>query len=976
MATPEEQIMAGLGLDSQVQQEEEDLRNIGVPVSQGFQPLEQSDAAAAEAFQSRRAQQQQDDAPLEVSDPDALAAFQLSKIQNKEDEFTTKLSDDLDGFTLGEVSDTAGILGSYINKGLVGNLLDLPGGLFNIATGADPSDFRYVQPFSQNFLGLDTGRLFDPSRQPGSDELKESLRPLGVGLEYAAGAIGPQALISKYAQVAAPAIRSTPFTGSLKVSPGSISGGLTMPKITSVKGGQQALAPTNLVRQPLPTGFQSVGGSIAQQQTGKAGNLMAGGVGALSGVGAFGASNLSDGSPLAEAAGAIGLPIAALIGARSGAGLYSVFKTSKDLVGKKAVTESAIDQMATHATDFKKSILTVKKNIAEGKTGDLGVLSEDPGLMSFVKLMRSKGSPSKTQAKFSTQAVELDEKSSRQLLTDLQSVTDETADAFFGDFVKGREQGLAKAIQGQADNARLEAKSAMERAGTALELSADEAAQIATKQADQAAEAATTGLNKLWDAVPDPFVNRANVEKAAKSFLNRAALDTDQEVVAAGKTLDPYFKALLASAQKGRVPAREIIKFRSNMLQVTRNLKAKNESNAALQKLADDAQEQILGVLENSKASVAYRRAADETKKVHDIFKRGDIDFTDTQTIGKRMLGVGEGGAERVDQIAKAAGYNEGLIGAADDYVRAAFANSAIKDGVVVPRSAETFLKKHQSYLAQPQNKQLRAELEDAAFTQKATDALISKQSQFTSERAKAAFNTFSLLDDPVRAVQSVLRNKQPRKAMSLLIRQAAKDPTGDALEGLRRTFVKTLIQKASGQKVGVSEILEGPVGKLKGTTAYDDMKPVLNDLFGDSPEQLKIIDDVFSQIKNIQRASSAPAAADSVVERVAFDSMLQYIGIRAAPIVSKGSGAGALSIAGKASSIMKKLFSERPKQQAYQIIEELMVNPEKYAKAAAAVANARDEVEMVRAATGFLDSFTNPALYSEEEEPVLQFTP
>ena len=952
MATPEEQIMAGLGLDSQVQQEEEDLRNIGVPVSQGFQPLEQSDAAAAEAFQSRRAQQQQDDAPLEVSDPDALAAFQMNKIQNKEDEFTTKLSDDLDGFTLGEVSDTAGILGSYINKGLVGNLLDLPGGLLNIATGADPSDFRYVQPFSQNFLGLDTGRLFDPSRQPGSDELKESLRPLGVGLEFAAGAVGPQALINRSAQIAAPAIRSTPF----------------------VKGGQQALAPTNLVRQPLPTGFQSVGGSIAQQQTGKAGNIMAGGVGALSGVGAFGASNLSEGSPLAEAAGAIGLPIAALIGARSGAGLYSLAKTSKDLVGKKAVTESAIDQMATHSTDFKKSILTV--NLAEGKTGDLGVLSEDPGLMSFVKLMRSKGSPSKTQAKFSTQAMELDEKSSRQLLTDLQNVTDETADAFFSDFIIGREQGLAKAIQGQADNARLEAKSAMERAGTALELSPDEAAQIATKQADQAAEAATTGLNKLWDAVPDPFVNRANVEKAAKSFLNRAALDTDQEVIAAGKTLDPYFKTLLNTAQKGRVPAREIIKFRSNMLQVTRNLKAKNESNSALQKLADDAQEQILGVLENSKASVAYRRAADETKKVHDIFKRGDIDFTDTQTIGKRMLGVGEGGAERVDQIAKAAGYNEGLIGAADDYVRAAFANTAIKDGVIVPRSAEAFLKKHQSYLAQPQNRQLRAELEDAAFTQKATDALISKQSQFASERAAAAFNTFSNLADPVRAVQSVLRNEQPRKAMNLLVRQAAKDPTGEAIEGLRRTFVKTLIQKATGKEVGVSEILEGRVGKLKGSTAYDKMKPVLNDLFGDSPEQLKVIDDVFSQIKIIQRSSSAPAAADSVVERVAFDSMLQYIGIRAAPIVSKGSGAGALSIAGKASSIMKKLFSERPKQQAYQIIEELMVNPEKYAKAAAAVANARDEVEMVRAATGFLDSFTNPALYSEEDEPVLQFTP
>mgnify|MGYP003142547210 FL=1 len=954
MATPEQQVMNSLGINSVSQQEEEDVRNLGVPMGTGAPALDQSDPASLEAFIASQQEQKQAEAPLEASDPEALAAFQASQIQNIEDDFTTKLSDDLDGFTLGEVSDTAGIIGSYINKGLIGNLLDLPGGLLNMATGADPSDFRYVQPFSQNFLGLDTGRIFDPSRQPGSDELKESLRPLGVGLEFAAGAIGPQALISKYAQVAAPAIRSTPF----------------------VKGGQQALAPTNLVRQPLPVGSQSVGGSIAQQQTGRAGNLMAGGVGVLSGVGAAGMSNLSEGSPLAEAAGAIGLPIAALIGARSGAGLYGLAKTSKDLVGKKAATESAIDQMATHATDFKKSILTVKKNIAAGKTGDLGVLSEDPGLMSFVKLMRSKGSPSGTQARFSTQVVELDEKNSRRLLSELDGVTDETADAFFSDFIKGREQGLAKAIQGQADNARLEAKSAMERAGTALELSPDEAAQIATKQADQAAEAATTGLNKLWDAVPDSFVNRAKVEKAAKSFLNRAALDTDQEIIAAGKTLDPYFKALLATAQKGRVPAREIIKFRSNMLQVTRNLKAKNESNSALQKLADDAQEQILGVLENSKASVAYRRAADETKKVHDIFKRGDIDFTDTQTIGKRMLGVGEGGAERVNQMLEAAGYNQGLIGAADDYVRAAFANAAIKNGVVVPRSAEAFLKKHQSYLAQPQNKQLRVELEDAAFTQKATDALIAKQSQFASERAKAAFNTFSEFADPVKAVQSVLRNKQPRKAMNLLIRQAAKDPTGDALEGLRRTFVKTLVQKASGQKVGVSEILEGPVEKLKGTSAYDDMKPVLNDLFGDSPEQLKVIDDVFAQIKNIQRASSAPAAADSVVERVAFDSMLQYIGIRAAPIVSKGSGAGALSIAGKASSIMKKLFSERPKQQAYQIIEELMVNPEKYAKAAAAVANARDEVEMVRAATGFLDSFTNPALYSEEEEPVLRFTP
>ena len=94
MATPEQQVMDALGLNSVSQQREEDVRNLGVPIGTGSPALDQSDPASLEAFIASQQEQKQVDAPLEASDPDALAAFQESQIQNKEDEFTTKRSEE------------------------------------------------------------------------------------------------------------------------------------------------------------------------------------------------------------------------------------------------------------------------------------------------------------------------------------------------------------------------------------------------------------------------------------------------------------------------------------------------------------------------------------------------------------------------------------------------------------------------------------------------------------------------------------------------------------------------------------------------------------------------------------------------------------------------------------------------------------------------------------------------------------------
>jgi hypothetical protein len=963
MATPRQQIMSSLGLNTQQEREEKDLVDMGIPVGQGSPALDQSDPDNLSAIMSIQQTAQESQAPLQQSDPDALAALQMSLYQNKEDEFTTELADDIEGFSMSSFLDEADHLAGYINKGLVGNFLDLPGTIFNVLTFADADDFRYVQPFSKNFLGLNTGAIFDPAQSRGSEEMKKRLRPYGKAAEFASGGFLPQGILNKAAQgMQATRIRTAPFTG----------------------GKQQAVAPTSVVRQPLPVASRTPGGTPVQQLTGPGADRITEMVGGFAGLGAGTMSYLSDGDPLAETLGGLTLPLAAILGLKVGSGAYTAYAARKELGGAGDPTgsralDTAVDQISTQAVDPSKAILTIKKNLAAGKTGDLGVLSEDLGLMSYVKLMRSKGSPSKSTDGFQAKMLEIDEKTSRSILSALDDVTEDTADAMFANFVMGREQAIAKSIQGTVDNARLEAKSAMERSGTDLQRTVDEAQSIVQNQMDIAIKESTKGLNALWNKIPNSFVNRKNVESVAKSFLNKAALSTDQEVVAAGKTLDPYFKALLNSAQKGRVPAKELIKFRSNMLKVVRNSKAKSESNESLEFLAQEAQDAVLQILNKSKASVAYRRAADETLLVNDIFKRATIDLSKPDNLAKRMLGVGEGGAERFDAALKASGYNPGLMGAMDDYVRAAFADTAIvtRNGidVVDPKKAQIFLKKHQSYLSKPQNQQLRAEFEEAARSQVASEKLAGKQSKFTADRKIQSFNTFSEFTDPVRAVNSVLSNKNPEKAIKLLMRQAAKDSSGDAMEGLQRVFVRSLIQKATGQGIPAQEVLEGTVGSLKGVDFYNKSKPTLNILFGNNKDALKNIDDIFKQIKVQQQAKGAPAARLDVVENVALEALQKFVGVRLAPIISRGSGAGALTIAGTASNAMKKFFTEMPRQRAYAIVEELMINPQKYAAHAERVRAAADEVEAIRAVARLMDAFINPALVSPEEAPEEPFT-
>ena len=96
--------------------------------------------------------------------------------------------EDAERFSVRKTVDTGNILAGYVNKGLVGNFMDLPFVLGNVVSEALGSDLRSPLP-SQNLLGFDTGVFFDPERASTDKALKKSLRPLGVGLEFGVGSV-------------------------------------------------------------------------------------------------------------------------------------------------------------------------------------------------------------------------------------------------------------------------------------------------------------------------------------------------------------------------------------------------------------------------------------------------------------------------------------------------------------------------------------------------------------------------------------------------------------------------------------------------------------------------------------------------------------------------------------------------------------------------------------------------------------------
>lgn len=832
------------------------------------------------------------------------------------DDATDQVLDDVSRFSVKDAYDSVGILSAHVNRGLLG-ILDIPQAganavidLINYGTGA--SIPRGTLPIAEGLSAVT-----DPSRQTSNQALVKKMRPLGTALEFGAGSVIPLSWLNKMGMTKA----------------------ITNPSLAvKLPSSAKTAAPTIIDTFANPNAIKAEVGLAS-----------------ASGLGAGIASYASDGDPMAELLGSVALPISIQAVSHIADNVTGLYQLGKQKFSEVERASTAADIILRHADDPQQAIKNLRASIDANKSGSLGQLAQDKGILGFEKLMASR-----SKGNFNTRLDANDRALSDELISLLDSVSADGAEDVARLYIKGRLDTAKRAVQLRLNEAKKRAQSALERAGTDLE--GEDASKILSQQIDEAYDLAEVQHKALWAEVPDVEIDASGLFDEIND-LAKANLTSKTAIAEGTEAFTKELKRIKDLQKKGGVSVQELIDLRSSLLSRLRNLRKTHDSNKFQKKFVSDVQGALLDRIDNAPSvGREYRTAAEYTKFIDDVFRGTSFDSSDdmSQVLSGKVFRSGLAGAQTADELLKVQGINSGVEDAIGDVIRADFAKTAVFDGVVDAKKAKQFLKKNAEFLSR--YKSVRAELEEAASTQKLTDKVLRHQARSNSHIDKSVANIFLEPDDPVRAIDSLVSGniKSPRKAAETLYRMASKDKSGQAVKGLRRMAIDSLMEK-------ITKDIAGETGFHQGfDKGYKKLLPALKVLFKDDPASLKRVDDVMSDVGVLLSRRSSKRPHDTVEQSIALVTIGKILGAR----VGAKIGTTPLISAGLGGKLMEKVLSTLPRDITANLVEEMLLDPARFEKALPSISAITNQGQAIRLLNAWLVNAGIKSYQIAQEQP------
>jgi len=889
--------------------------------------------------QTQAAPEQETVVPDEVSRAISMAAGASVGLPQGDD-LTEEFTGELQEFSIDSALQGADYIASHVNKGLLGNFLDLPFVVGNLAidtingfTGSDLD--RAMLP--TDMPGLRS--LMNPAAHGASQDLKKRLRPYAVGLEFAAGAALPVAALGARASGVSTVQAGTPSLA------------------TAGLGKAPATLPISQALAPLPLGSRVTPATLSQSMTSPVALKAEAGLSAACGAGAGIASSLSGGNEFAELVGGVLSPVSLSAASYAVNKAIAISRYGKEYVQpsleeggapNQMFIDSSMDMIFRHAEDPAAATANVLSGMKSGKAGTMGQLSRDKGIISFEKMVAKKGD--------SVQRFDpINQAAANQVIERLDSIAAKGAELEATKYLEARLSGAEAYLSGLVRDAQRAAKSAQERVGTRLET--DSAGTELHKGITEAMESANSYLSTLWDDVPDAAMSGQDVIKILDD-IERSAFQTKTEKDIGKKPFREHVSRLRDLAvEKGAddapalvdkagrpladpkpkyrdVPVKELIATRSVILRQYRNLERQSDAFPSQKHFANKLQGGIVEGIERTASGKAYRHAASETRRVHDVLDNVTfkLDESSKSAIGSKLFRSGDVGADKADELLRVSGFNEGLPGAMDNFVRAHFANAAVRDAVgeageptriVDAAKGQTWLNNHAAFLRKQKNQALREELEEAVRTQVVSDRFNFRAETSKSKRDKTVAGEFIRFEDPQFAVRSVFSpsQKTPGAAAKGLRSMVDGDESGEALLGLQRMTIGALtdgIQKASSDAVTF---------KASYAKELNRYKPALKEIFKDSPDSLKLIDDVMADVAALISRRGTAMATTQISSDIVTLTAGKILGARAGAQI----GVTPLISAHLGGKMMDELIRKMPEKRAFELAEDMLLNPAKY---------------------------------------------
>lgn len=351
---------------------------------------------------------------------------------------------------------------------------------------------------------------------------------------------------------------------------------------------------------------------------------------------------------------------------------------------------------------------------------------------------------------------------------------------------------------------------------------------IAREEIDKALQAARAQERSFYDLIPETTaVPYSATMSAYNSFVKQLgkAQQVDIPVEARtylneesksffGKNIPPGFK-------KEETTIKELRALQSKLRDVARNARAGDKKNLNKARIADDIADAIADDLSNAKAgqevSDAIKTAVTFSRNLNERFTRGTVG----QILGRRVTGearvpagltleesigvTGPKAREAMDNIVRVfnspeAPGNAIVINAAEDYFRGRFLSSAVDNGGLNITNARSFIKKNEEVLGRLPN--LRRQINEVIETGETLALTERQRARVLLDDPKVSKATMLIEKGPIETFRQAARLKPDESAreMQLLINRAAKDGTGEAMEGLKSAYVEFLLSGAKGK--------------------------------------------------------------------------------------------------------------------------------------------------------------------------------
>ena len=802
-----------------------------------------------------------------------------------------------EGFVMDDAPAPAGDAGrgflSFLNQGIasaVGAPVDIMGAVVNRAFGdvarAAGHDYQPVEPFGGSASighGLSAlgARVAEPAARP--ETLAEYM---GQGLGGAAGSLLPGAGIVG--------------TASRSASP-------------VVSGSAQTIS------RPF---ISTPGRALATEAA----------AGAGAGVGMSVADQVAPDDPYAQMAGAmIGGGIAGIgpnLVARGVRSLPGVQLAEDFVAGQIApfTERGAMNRARGRIGGLVEDAATARANLERGTISDLSpaVSTGDRRLMALEQAVRSQ-EPSADLAmrRAETAAAEI---LRGEMIAPAQGASVDATRRFASDRISG--------LVGRMDERVAEAQMRARQRVAALDPQQGQAqaSAIVREELETALTAARTQEREIWSAVPrDAMVPTDGARQTYRTLIDDLPRAQRSDVPAlAREFLDEGGN----QSFRAQETVREVHGLYSGLRDTARNARAGDTPNRNQARLADELADAILDDMNSvSGASAPLREALDFSRNLNRTFRQGSVGrvlgseatgadrVPDILTLDRTIGRPGRQGAVAFDEVERALQPRvQPSQQAMQDYITSRFQDAAVRNGDLNPSQAESFLRSSRDVLDRMPDarEQIMEALLSSEAAQRMRDTMASRSAGVQRQSAASILTGAR----PGEEIRSILRSRNPRETAAQLMRQARRDPTGQAALGLKGALLDDLMSSArradfddagnamiSGRAIR-SRLHDGPLSSI----AEEILSPA-------EQARMRQIAEEFGRLETMQGRlpDIGPIMGDQPNSIVAY--LARVIAARSGAAMGAGTSGASLQTAAMASNRMQRILQSLTNDRAEQLI-------------------------------------------------------